>query len=48
MKLEFIDCTYLDDSLAIIGGLRVDDDFQFHTFCFHASFKCCGRNVRLN
>jgi len=29
----------LDDSLAVVGVLGVDDNFQLHSICFHASLK---------
>jgi hypothetical protein len=39
MMLGLDNCTYLDDSLAVVGVLGVDDNFQLHSICFHASLK---------
>jgi hypothetical protein len=45
---EFGFVTYLDDSLAIVCVLGVDDDLQLHALSLHDSFESCRTNVRRN
>ena len=31
--------SYLDNGLTVVGGLRVDDDFQLHAFRLHNTLQ---------